>query len=388
LNRSFLIAAILVVAIILYGSLYPFTFQQPAHGTGPVEKLLQSWSEAPQRSDFLANILFYTPLGFFGALAITGRDCAVQAISFATIAGALLSISMELAQYYLQSRVTAATDVYANVTGTALGAVVGSIAYGNFRWPLLREISSNRVPCLLLGLWLGYRLFPYVPTIDLHKYWDALKPVGLYPSLTRYDLLRYTATWLTIGALIEAIARPERAQLLFPLFIGSVLAAKVVIVGQTLNVAELAGAGLGLAAWLVLAASVGPRFRVTMIALLFCASVIAERLMPFQFTPHARQFGWIPFLSLMYGSLDINIMSFFEKTFLYGSLIWLLGRTGLRFGTSAALVAMMLFATSWAETYLPNRSAEITDAIMALVIGAIIALTETERKAAPVRRSP
>jgi hypothetical protein len=98
------------------------------------------------------------------------------------------------------------------------------------------------------------------------------------------------------------------------------------------------------------------------------------------FTAHQRDFGWVPFLSFMYGSPEVDIMSFLEKGFLYGSLIWLFGKIGWRVATSAILVAMMLFATSWAETYLPGRSAETTDAIMALLIGAIIALMETAIK--------
>ena len=53
-----------------------------------------------------------------------------------------------------------------------------------------------------------YRLYPYVPTIDLHKYWDALKPVVFHPRPTGYDLFRYTAIWLTIGSLIESVRRP------------------------------------------------------------------------------------------------------------------------------------------------------------------------------------
>jgi VanZ family protein len=44
---------------------------------------------------------------------------------------------------------------------------------------------------------------------------------------------------------------------------------------------------------------------------------------------------------------------------------------------STILVAILLFATSWAETFLPGRSAEITDALMALLIGAIIAAIKT-----------
>jgi hypothetical protein len=60
---------------------------------------------------------------------------------------------------------------------------------------------------------------------------------------------------------------------------------------------------------------------VTLITLLFGAFVIAERLAPFRFTAPPPHFGWIPFYSLIYGSADVGIMSFFEKAFLYGSLV-------------------------------------------------------------------
>jgi hypothetical protein len=41
LSRSFLIAAAIIVAIIIYGSLYPFSFRTPAYGIGPVRKLIE-----------------------------------------------------------------------------------------------------------------------------------------------------------------------------------------------------------------------------------------------------------------------------------------------------------------------------------------------------------
>lgn len=371
----------IIIAAILYGSLYPFKFRQPINGIGAIRTLLESWAETPQRADFLVNILLYMPLGFSGFFALAAKTRSLGGICLATITGALISISMELMQYYVAGRVTAASDVYANVVGTALGAIIASLTYKNFRWPPARAIASNRVPCLLLGLWLGYRLFPYVPTIDLHKYWDALKPVVLNPTLTEYDLFRYTGIWLTIGALIEAIGGPKRSWRLFALFIASVLAAKVLIVDKTLSIAEIGGAGSALGVWLLLTLGVGARLRVSLIALLLCAVVVAERLAPFQFSPHGRQFGWIPFLGFIHGSLEVNILSFLEKAFLYGSLIWLLGKTGLRFGTSTILVTLLLFATSWAETYLvANRSAEITDAVLALLMGTIIALMEDENR--------
>jgi VanZ family protein len=294
---------------------------------------------------------------------------------------------MELTQYYIVGRVSAADDVYANLIGTGLGAIVGNFVGGHFLWLQIREIAANRVPALLLALWLAYRLYPYVPAIDLHKYWDALKPVVFHPRPTGYDLFCYTAIWLTVGSLIESIGGRRRGWLLFPLFIAAVLSANVVIIGKALNAAEIGGAGTALAVWFLLAISVGARIRFAATALLFSAYIVAERLEPFQFSTYRRAFGWIPFYSFLYGSAEVNIMSFLEKAFLYGALIWLLDKSGLRTGVSTILVAIMLFAASWAETYLPGRSAEITDALMALLIGVIIAVvtppTEGSRKGMP-----
>jgi len=379
LRRNFSIATVMVIAVIVYGSLYPFTFRQSAAGLGAAARaLLNSWADAPGRGDFIANMALYTPFGFFAVLAIGGAGIAAKRVLMTVAAGAILSTCMELAQYYDASRNTAATDLYANVIGTLLGAVGGGLTAGSFRWPLLRELASQRVPMLLLIAWVGYRLFPYVPTIDLHKYWNALKPIILHPTVTGYDLFRYVTIWLTIGALVEAIGGQKRVWLMYPLLVGSVILAKVTIVDATLTTAEVAGAGLAFCAWGMLAA--GTHLRVTLIALLLCGYIIAERLEPFEFLTSGRAFGWIPFLGFMSGSVEIGVLSFLQKFFLFGSSIWLLTRAGLRLWSSTFLVAASLFITSQAQTYLPHRTAEITDAVMALLIGAVIALIEDETR--------
>jgi hypothetical protein len=102
--------------------------------------------------------------------------------------------------------------------------------------------------------------------------------------------------------------------------------------------------------------------------------VVAQRLEPFHFAGPAHPFGWIPFLSFMHGSIQVDTLSFLEKGFLYGSLIWLLEKIGVRLPLATLGVAAVLLATSLVEVHLPGRSAEITDAVMALFIGSVIAL--------------
>jgi len=265
LEKNFSIATAVVIAVIMYGSLYPFAFRASPNGLGPARALLDSWRETPSRSDFIANMLFYMPLGFFAILAIGDRIGSLRRIVPVVVTGTALSTLMELAQYYDDGRVASATDLYANVVGTALGAFGGNLTDRSFRWPLLREIATHRIPALLLGAWIGYSLFPYVPTVDFHKYWNTLKPAIFHPALTGYGLLSHIAIWLAIGSLIEGIVGQQR--LLFPLFVGIVLLAKVLMVHTTLTMAEIGGAGLAIVGWDFLAA--GGNLRNIFIALIF-----------------------------------------------------------------------------------------------------------------------
>jgi glycopeptide antibiotics resistance protein len=101
-----------------------------------------------------------------------------------------MSLSVELTQYYDQGRVTAFSDSYTNTLGTLLGGLAALAIGAKFRLPFIGEVTTRPIPTLLIIAWLAYRMYPYVPTIDLHKYWNALKPIVLTPSLTPYDLFR------------------------------------------------------------------------------------------------------------------------------------------------------------------------------------------------------
>ena len=223
-----------------------------------------------------------------------------------------------------------------------------------------------------------------MPVIDLHKYWNALKPIVLQPSLTSYDLFRYTVSWLIVCALVEALTERRRSLRLFPVFALAVLFAKILIIGKFLSVAEILGAAVAFALWRMLIDR-PERLRAAIIATLLCVYVISWRLEPFQFGDRARAFGWIPFLELMQGSVMVNAQSFLEKVFYYGALIWLITMAGVRLRTAAVCVALVLFATSLAELHLPGRSAGATDAIIALLIGMIVGLLRPAGTAVPSR---
>ncbi len=165
------------------------------------------------------------------------------------------------------------------------------------------------------------------------------------------------------------------------LFCAFILTARVLIVGTVLSVSEVAGAAVAICL-LPLLLRLSSRQKAVSLFALLGVTVVIGRLQPFEFASMPREFGWLPFLSLMKGSLAINVMALFEKSFLYGSLIYLFTEAAGRLPIAAFAVGLTLFATSCAQMYLPDRSADITDVIIALLLTVGFALArETPRGA-------
>ena len=377
LRRNGIVALAIVTLFIVYGSTYPFNFVAPAHPAGPFQTLWQTWNARPGRGDLIANIFFYLPFGFFAARTFRANCNPAWAFVWALLAGAILSVGCEILQYYVPGRAQSADDVYANTFGTALGAALGLILGRGFFsiWP--RNFRDDPFPAVLLACWVGYRFFPYVPVIDLHKYWDALKPVFDTGSLTAQDVFLQTATWILLATLFGAIIGRRLALALFPVLVGFVVAAEVAITGLHTSLPEIAGAAPAFVMLLVLTQFSKHQQDVAIFGFLL-AFVIVWRLTPFQFsgTPHA--FSFVPFQSFIGGSPVINMKVFLEKCFYYGGLIWLLAECGMSIGRAGIVIAPILLATSAAQAFLPERSAEITDAVMPLLIAYIVWLAKDD----------
>ena len=320
----------------------------------------------------MANILLYLPLGFFAAKALPSRCPDAPKALFGLLVGLVLSAGVEIAQFNDVGRVTSMGDVYANAIGTGLGALASVLLDKSWRWPLVGELASNPAETLLLTMFFAYRLFPYVPVIDLHKYWHAVRPMLMTPGMPPDEFLRYFVTWLFAAELLRVLYGFNRLLFVFPLVCGAEFFGKIVVINNELKLSDLLGAA---SAWLVsivlLRRATG---RYGLLALIVAVMIAIERLQPFRFEAFPRAFGWIPFSGLMHGSIAVDIQAFCQKFYEYGGLIWLLNRCGMRLLGSTLLTATFLFATSFAERWLPGRSAEITDGMIALMLGGTFAL--------------
>ncbi|MDX2223899.1 MAG: hypothetical protein SFV21_14205, partial [Rhodospirillaceae bacterium] len=107
------------------------------------------------------------------------------------------------------------------------------------------------------------------------------------------------------------------------------------------------------------------------------AGVAVQGLMPFELRAAQGSFQMVPFAGFEQGSMMVNLQSFLEKVFLYGSLVWLVGQAGG--STAFSLLFGLVYSTAIevAQMFIVGRTAESTDPVLCLVLG--VSLLALER---------
>jgi len=371
---------LIVVALIVYGSLYPWEFHARQLGASPPWILLHSWPDAINRYlvwDIVINVALYAPLGVFGFLAMSeGTPRAVRMVMPVLMALAL-SASIEMIQLFDDSRQCSASDVLCNVTGGAVGVGLGMLYRDKLQAVIARRQMASLLhlsgAVLLLCCWLGYQLFPLFPSLGRTRLAGRLAALGPISTISPVETLVVFAEWVAVACLLEGLLNKETSRMLAALLL--VVPARLLIASRYLSWSDVAGAAAGLAAWLWL-----PRLYVRRAApwLLTSALVIGE-LAPFHFG-RARAFSWIPFRGFLVASWQSSLVVLFRKSFWYGSAIWLWRGAGYRLASVVMTVAAALVVLELVQVYLPGRLPDITDAVLAVLMGVLLSLVEATRQ--------
>jgi hypothetical protein len=117
--------------------------------------------------------------------------------------------------------------------------------------------------------------------------------------------------------------------------------------------------------------------RIGLTAVLFFALYLIEGLSPFEVQSAQADFHWDPFHGFLNGSVLIGVQIFLEKTFTYGTMLWLLTGCGLRLVIAVLVVVPLVSAIEWIQTWLPGRTTEITDLLMVILSGIVIGLVNS-----------
>lgn len=366
--KPFLIISLLIA----YGSLYPLDITAPPPSAW--RAFLYDWSLFTSSGDVLGNILLFFPFGLVGIWSVSIRNTIVRDAMVLTLAF-ILAFSLQLAQVWLPSRSAALVDVVWNMAGTGLGIVVAHMVVGRAAGGKLTIPSASLAPLSLLILWLLAELSPLVPSLDLQKLKDALKPLMYGIDFSFPDFMVHAAGILAAGsALATLVLQP--AKWLFGLLV-LVLAGKLIIVHLALDASTLAGLLAGYLAWLFVSTSHGKeRFNFAFLGLFVAWTIVT--LSPFS-PMSGGSFNSIPFATMLKGSMEVNVQGVAQSLFIYAGLLWFAQKMVGRI--SGVMAGLMLWACllELTQMLLLGRTADITEPILILLIGWLLMMLQRQQ---------
>jgi len=361
---------LLAVLLIGYGSLYPFEFRGEYL---PFRVLFESRPASP--GDVFQNFALFLPFGYLGMVAWR-RPPRPLLFLILVASAAIYSTALQVAQLCVPGRDPSLRDVVLNALGAAAGALVGVMPLFDVRRIGAR---ARAAPWVLIGLWLAYRLSPFAPSIDLQEWKESVKPLVAWRPFPWTGVLHDAAAWLGVACLWAAApAGRFSVRWLWALALAT-LGLEVAIVDNVVFPANAVGALAGSA----LAACLGRR--PAAVAALLAAAIAVTGLAPLG-TGAPQGFQWVPFGGFLHGSMLVNAQNFFEKAFLYGTLVWLLREAGLGLAVATLGTSALLAGIEALQTRVAGHTPEVTDPLLALLAALFLAVAD--RPCPPEARNP
>jgi VanZ family protein len=347
----------------------------------PLWILLHSWPPLAFRyfvRDVIVNVALYIPLGFAGHLAFRRNRLPAFSIYAPVLLGLLLSIAMELTQLLVPTRDTSMADVVTNTIGSGIGVVLGlafeAIMTRN-HWPSRTRNYrvADRGALLLAFCWAAWLLFPFFPALRSFELSRRLAVFEQSRLIDPVPLASAVASWYAAGLLLTAAGtRIHRAWFALTLL---AIPAQFLIADRQPLPSLLLGAIVGVVLFIARHPAGAPS---KVEASIFLAVIAVRGLAPFHFVAEPTPFNWVPFVPMLSGDWQSLAGVLLEKTFYYGTALWLLRATGLRLAPSILLVAAVLASIEIAQIHLPGRVPETTDPILAVLLGFVLAILSRE----------
>ena len=361
----------IMVALILYVSLYPFRFA--ADGPSIAAALQQlTWARA-SRGDMFNNVLLYLPLGFCIALAIEPRFGRLAGIVTGLLGGALLSLAMEVTQASIAPRVPSLTDLSLNAAGALAGAIGGSAWHvlGARMTPHANpQGRSAAIALAILVLWLLARLWPIVPDLSLGQFKRAVRPL-FSPELAWPELAAYFVGWLVVVQAVFHLARRQRSVDAFLVVIAVVLVGRALTAGNELEVAELAALALLLPV-LVLISRVEDRGRAALLTAVLGTWLVAIALLPALGGAAPSEFQ-VPRAAELLGHTPPPPPDLAGKGFSYLALAWLLTGAGLFPHVAAGVTILLVLLLCMLQLGVDGAVYTWIDLVIAVLAGLTVA---------------
>lgn len=366
---------VLSIALIVYGSLYPFDFSRPQ------DIDWRAFFTPPQlrfsRPDMLGNVLLFVPLGLFATFS--GRRFWLRA-ALVLVFGASLAVGLQLLQTYIPLRTAALADAAWNAIGLILGIAAGFFVRrrGPIAAPNTREAAWVRFG--LLGLWLAAELLPFVPTLDWQTLKEGLKPLLLSPRIQLGPLLLHAAGILAAAEMAAGTLGVARTRAYVAAAALLVFLAKIFVVSLGLNLSALLGFILGATSWIILSHR-SEWFRRNWAFWFLLGAITFATLLSGSPDASRSRVNWIPFAAMLQGSMLDNTRALAQSVFLIAALLLFGSVRDSRDWITAAGLALWLALLEAMEYFLGGHTSDITKPLLALLLVPVVRMARGEGRA-------
>jgi VanZ family protein len=376
-------ALLIVVALIVYGCLYPFSFHpMPPQGWNLFWQVAPSVLTRFIARDALINVLLYVPFGILAFLALDRMQDAWLHLLIPVMLACFLSTTLELIQLMDFTRTSSLFDVACNTTGAALGSLAGLF----YARPVTRLVTRTgqtvtraaSVPLLLFCLWLGYQVFPMFPSVGSFALLAKLKTLLIHSSFSTPDAISTWIEWLAAAAIFRTVW-PDRQRRVSIFVLLLLLPARMFLLRRSITPSEIAGALGACIVWQSWLERQPQAAR--LLPWLIVAGLILHDLSPYRLSRTPQAFCWLPFGGFLGSAQDWGTVMLLKKSFWYGAAVWTFHEAGKGYWKPAFGIAALLAALEWTQRYLPGRTPEISDPLLALLLTAFMSLLQNSARA-------
>lgn len=365
----------ITIFLITYGSLYPFDFKYNDFYYDDFIELFFENDGVFRLSDLIANIVLFIPYGIVSFLLSTKSYSTKLKLLFYIIFGISFSVFLQIIQVYFPSRVVAFSDVLWNVFGIFIGIFISFI----FRSKIYNiESKVGILYCsqvFLITFWIASNLIPFVPTLQVDLVRDNVKYL-IESSIYINEVIFQTVAWIVCLYFIFSIRKKIS---IFYLLVSFTLVAKLFVVDSQLTISMVGSSILSILLGSIFIRYVKINYQKELLSLLIILSLLINSLSPLYFNYELNEFSWIPFSGFLEGSMLLNAQSLCEKTFMYGSLVWLLALNSSKIKIASIFVSFLLFFIEILQIFIGNHTPEITDPIFVFLIAYMLHFIETTK---------
>ncbi|MEE4246501.1 MAG: VanZ family protein [Kangiellaceae bacterium] len=368
---------LLIAALIVYGSLFPFNFNYSGWQQVNISDWLSTFYHRTSRGDITGNVLMFIPLGFFGMLALL-QDGKSKPIKYALpffLATSVFALSLQLGQLFLSQRVASVSDAVVN----ALGLMIGIFCAYTIESKWLRDFydrddvaATITIPLIICVSWIAYLWYPFLIYFNqgylltgLARWFEFLN----FSWLSFFQSIVYWLMfWLFFDKLLPNTSIARKYMLYSSAWVVIMLGEGLLINNQT-NSATFMGSivALTMAIYRCRNHRDDSAFNYGLLVLSSIFLIIDE-LSPYSWTTNFSQINLIPFSYFLNGDLWFNSYLLFKAIFIYSTIFMLLKRVSFSNRQAALSLISVLVILELSQMFIIDQQPDITPPIIALLL--------------------